>query len=140
MRTEHEKELAQELEVVCAQPIIVIGLWKARLGVDAAEELGSVEPRAANSAERRVRGRDGFPEHGFEVREGDMALGDESPKILDRQPGLDERVGDSIRWTSIGRNLSASLGCTTPTSTSRFRRSRPTPARSASSAPVSLSV
>jgi hypothetical protein len=44
---------------------------------------------------RLVRDRNGFSEHGFEVRESDMAVGDESPKILDRQPGVDERFGDS---------------------------------------------
>ena len=94
-RIEHEKELAQELEVVCAQSIVVIGLWKTQLRVDTAEELGVPVELGGEFGERRVRGRDGFPEYSLEVREGDVALGDESPKILDREPGLDERVGDS---------------------------------------------
>src|SRR6185369_2116138 len=58
-RIELDKELAQELEVVCAQPIVVVGLWKTQLRVNTAEEFGVPVELGGEFGKRRVRGRDG---------------------------------------------------------------------------------
>src|SRR6188474_548318 len=54
-RIEHEKELAQELEVVCAQPIVVVGLWKTQLRVNTAEEFEVPVEVGGKFGKRRVR-------------------------------------------------------------------------------------
>jgi hypothetical protein len=125
----------QRLEVVGAESIMVTRLGKAQLCVDPAEKIGIPAHSGSEFTERRVQNGDRFAKDRFQVRECDVALGDESAKILYGQAGVCERVRDSDPLESRGRNRpSGLLGCTTPSSASRCTRSRLTPARAASSA------